>query len=466
MKKQLKKRLLVIAITVAVCLGAIAAVVIIDRQAGRSELTLTEEQAQEYIEAALDTLPLQVSKGAVYVESHCTVQVLSVEYGYEKNVIARVAYETPDVKNMYAERKQQIFEEVWNYYKERTDKGRKVGATNILALLNGKVEGWIKEQPMLTGELDVTLYDMGAGKAPQVYLTYETVNALMGGFLEVRDDVKATEVITVNGEEISIKTNNSIRNGISDCFGLNNYESEKPDVSTPLVKAWNGFKNEFYRNFIQDNRWTYLVSGFGNTLAITGLALVLGIVVGFFTAIIRCVNDKTGKLKILSKIGEIYVAIIRGTPLMVQLLIIYFVLLLPIGIEKFPAAILCFGLNSGAYVSEIVRGGIMSVDGGQMEAGRSLGFGYGPTMFYVVLPQAFKAVLPALCNEFITLFKETSIAFYIGVADLMQGGLKIRSITYSNFMPLIAVALIYLVVVVILTKLVGLLERRLRRSER
>ena len=108
----------------------------------------------------------------------------------------------------------------------------------------------------------------------------------------------------------------------------------------------------------------------------------------------------------------------------------------------------------------------MSVDGGQMEAGRSLGFGFAPTMFYVVIPQAFKAVLPALCNEFITLFKETSIAFYIGVADLMQGGLKIRSITYSNFMPLIAVALIYLVIVLILTKLVGLLERRLRRSDR
>ena len=319
---------------------------------------------------------------------------------------------------------------------------------------------------MVTGEIDVTLYDMGEGNDPQVYLTYETVNTLMGGFLEVRDDVKATDTLTIGGEEISIASNNSIRNGISDCFGLNNYESEKPDVSTPLTKAWNNFKNEFYRNFIQDNRWTYLVTGFGNTLAITGLALLLGIVVGFATAIIRCVNDKTGKLKILSKIGEIYVALIRGTPLMVQLLIIYFVLLLPIGIEKFPAAVLCFGLNSGAYVSEIVRGGILSVDSGQLEAGRSLGFGFASTMFYVVIPQAFKAVLPSLCNEFITLFKETSIAFYIGVADLMQGGLKIRSITYSNFMPLIAVALVYLVVVVILTKLVGLLERRLRRSER
>ena len=151
---------------------------------------------------------------------------------------------------------------------------------------------------------------------------------------------------------------------------------------------------------------------------------------------------------------------------MVQLLIIYFVLLLPVGIEKFPAAVLCFGLNSGAYVSEIIRGGIMSIDQGQTEAGRSLGFGFWPTMWYIVIPQAFKVVLPSLCNEFITLLKETSVAFYIGVADLTRGGIKIRSQTYSNFMPLLAVALIYFVLVLGLTKLVGKLERRLRKSER
>ncbi len=150
---------------------------------------------------------------------------------------------------------------------------------------------------------------------------------------------------------------------------------------------------------------------------------------------------------------------------MVQLLIIYFVILLPAGVDKFPAAVLCFGLNSGAYVAEIVRGGIMSVDRGQNEAGRSLGFGFAPTMVHIIIPQAFKAVLPALANEFITLLKESSVAFYIGVADLTQGGLKIRSLTYSNFMPLIAVAVIYLIIVLILTRLVGLLERRLRKSD-
>ena len=151
---------------------------------------------------------------------------------------------------------------------------------------------------------------------------------------------------------------------------------------------------------------------------------------------------------------------------MVQLLIIYFVLLLPIGIPKFWAAVLCFGFNSGAYVAEIVRGGIMSVDEGQSEAGRSLGFNYVQTMIFIVIPQAFKSVLPALANEFIVLLKESSVAFYIGVADLTQGGLKIRSLTYSDFLPLLAVALIYLVVVVFLSYLVSLLERRLRKSDR
>ena len=210
----------------------------------------------------------------------------------------------------------------------------------------------------------------------------------------------------------------------------------------------------------------YLLEGLGNTLAITGLSLLVGVVLGMLTAIVRIVFDKTGKLYYLDRVAKLYVSIIRGTPVMVQLLIIYFVLLLPIGIEKFPAAVLCFGLNSGAYVSEIIRGGIMSVDNGQTEAGRSLGFGFGATMWHIVMPQAFKAVLPSLCNEFITLLKETSVAFYIGVADLTRGGIKIRSITYSNFMPLIAVALIYLVLVLVLTKLVGILERRLRKSER
>ena len=149
-----------------------------------------------------------------------------------------------------------------------------------------------------------------------------------------------------------------------------------------------------------------------------------------------------------------------------QIMIIYFVIFMPLGVDKFLAAVICFGLNSGAYVAEIVRGGIMSIDQGQTEAGRSLGFGYMATMWHIVFPQAFKAVLPALANEFVVLLKETSIAFYIGLGDLMYAGNAIRAATYSAFMPLVAVALIYLVMVLALSKLVSILERRLRNSER
>ena len=206
--------------------------------------------------------------------------------------------------------------------------------------------------------------------------------------------------------------------------------------------------------------------GLGNTLLITAFALVLGVVIGFLVAAVRCTSAKTGKLKVADAICKVYLAVMRGTPVMVQLLIIYFVVLLPLGVDKFVAAVLCFGINSGAYVSEIVRGGIMSIDDGQIEAGRSLGLGYVATMWHIVIPQAFKAILPSLANEFIALLKETSVAFYIGVADLTLGGLKIRAITYSNFMPLIAIAVVYLLLVLGLSYLVSLLERRLRKSER
>jgi His/Glu/Gln/Arg/opine family amino acid ABC transporter permease subunit len=257
-----------------------------------------------------------------------------------------------------------------------------------------------------------------------------------------------------------------LKRGISDCFSIRNFSIDKPDSSAYFVSIWNSFCDEFYRNFIKNAQWSYLAKGLLTTIEITLLAALFGILIGFICAIVRCTYEKTGKLMILDQIVRLYLTVIRGTPLMIQLMIIYFVLLLPVGIEKFPAAVLCFSINSGAYVAEIVRGGIMSVDGGQIEAGRSLGLNYIQTMYHIVVPQAFKAVLPSLANEFITLLKESSVAFYIGVADLTQGGLKIRSITYSNFMPLIAVAVIYLVMVLILTRLVGILERRLRKDER
>ncbi|MEE1086298.1 MAG: amino acid ABC transporter permease [Schaedlerella sp.] len=224
-------------------------------------------------------------------------------------------------------------------------------------------------------------------------------------------------------------------------------------------------KERFIVNFIDDDRWKYICDGLGVTLQVTFFSVIMGIVLGFLIAIVRSTYDKTGKLKILNLLCKVYLTVWRGTPVVVQLLIIYFVIFGSVDINKIVVAVLAFGLNSAAYVAEIFRSGIMSIDNGQFEAGRSLGFNYVQTMIYIIMPQAFKNVLPALGNEFIVLLKETSVSGYIALQDLTKGGDIIRSRTYDAFMPLIAVALIYLVMVMIFTKLVNILERRLRNSD-
>lgn len=235
------------------------------------------------------------------------------------------------------------------------------------------------------------------------------------------------------------------------------------------------FKDEFVLNFIKEDRWKLLVEGLGNTLKITFFAVLIGIVIGVLVAAVRSTWDKNsanmrkGLLKTLLRrtngLCKLYLTVFRGTPVVVQLLIMYYIIFAASNNKMF-IAVIAFGINSGAYVAEIVRSGIMSVDEGQLEAGRSLGFNYSKTMFYIVLPQALKNVLPALANEFIVLLKETSVSGYIAMQDLTKAGDIIRGRTYSAFMPLIAVALIYLVMVIILSWLVGKLERRLRSSER
>ena len=224
-------------------------------------------------------------------------------------------------------------------------------------------------------------------------------------------------------------------------------------------------KKEFILNFIEDNRWKYIVDGLKITLIVTIFAVLIGVLLGFLIAIVRTTHDKTGKLKILNAICKVYLTVIRGTPVVVQLMIIYFIIFGSVDISKVLVAIIAFGINSGAYVAEIFRSGIMSIDNGQFEAGRSLGFNYAQTMMYIIMPQAFKNVLPTLCNEFISLLKETSVSGYIALQDLTKRGDIIQSRTYDAFMPLIAVALIYLAMVMIFTKLVSLLERRLRNSD-
>ena len=228
---------------------------------------------------------------------------------------------------------------------------------------------------------------------------------------------------------------------------------------------WNQFVDTFTRNFIDGGNWHYIAEGLLNTIKITFFAVLLGMVIGLIVGTIRSTYDKTHKLKALNFLCNIYLTVIRGTPVLVQLLIIYYVIFASVRIDKVLVAVLAFGINSGAYVAEIFRSGILSIDNGQFEAGRSLGFNYPQTMWYIVMPQAFKNVLPALCNEFIALLKETSIAGYIGIQDLTKGGDIIRSRTYSAFMPLLAVAALYLIIVLIFTQLIKILERRLRQSE-
>ena len=244
------------------------------------------------------------------------------------------------------------------------------------------------------------------------------------------------------------------------------------------MQAWFAdFKADFKLNFIDGGRWKWITQGLGNTLRITFFSLLIGIALGIVVAAVRSTYDKNKEAMVKHKgvgyyvftvvnaICKLYLTVIRGTPVVVQLLIMYFIIFSSSRNDVLIATI-AFGINSGAYVAEILRGGIMSIDNGQFEAGRSLGFNYLQTMIYIIIPQVFKSVLPTLCNEFIVLLKETSIAGYVGVMDLTKAGDLIRGRTFSAFMPLIAVALIYLVLVVVLSALVGQLERRLRKNER
>ena len=233
-------------------------------------------------------------------------------------------------------------------------------------------------------------------------------------------------------------------------------------------------KKDFITCFLEKDRWHYILQGLGNTLKIALVAVLLGVAIGTVVAIIRSTYDKNAAtmrpgparffLGLGNAICRVYLTVIRGTPVMIQILIMFFVIF-STARDGTPVAMLTFGINSGAYVAEIIRGGIMAVDEGQNEAGRSLGLNFAQTMLYIIIPQALKNVLPALANEFIVLLKETSVACYVAVNDLTKGGEIIRSQTYIQAMPLLIVAALYLIMVVFFSHLVSKLERRLRSSD-
>lgn len=223
----------------------------------------------------------------------------------------------------------------------------------------------------------------------------------------------------------------------------------------------NRIETLFIKCFIREDRWRLLLSGVGVTIRIALVAVVLGVLIGIIIAMCNL-----SKNKILRAIGLVYTDVIRGTPSVTQLMFIYFVVFATVHWPKWLIAAIAFGINSGAYVSEIVRAGILSIDRGQTEAGRSLGLSGMKTMTLIVIPQAAKNIFPALCNEFIVLIKETAIVGYIGMVDIQKAGDIIKSATFEATMPLLATAIIYYVLIKILTLLLKRVEKKLRQSER
>ena len=222
---------------------------------------------------------------------------------------------------------------------------------------------------------------------------------------------------------------------------------------------------DFKKAFIVDDRWQLYLEGLGNTLIIAGIAAIIGTVIGVFFAMVNYINKKTGKLKVLKVIANIYITVIRGTPVVLQLMILYFIVFVSWDNGLMIGAI-TFGINSGAYVAEIARAGFESVDDGQMEAGRSLGLSTWQTMKHIVIPQAVKNCLPPLFNEFITLVKETAIVGYVGIMDLGKIPGLIQSRTFDYLFPLLIAAVLYLIVVLLLTKLHHILEKKMSKSDR
>lgn len=436
----------------------------------RSEVAvreITKEQAEELIERTFsDMLGTHAQSSMQYLLEHTSVTVDGIDYGSEKDIHLSCTVRTLNVSDILLKHKETLL----NVDSKDPATGMDIVSTKLKGKINEVLYPLMETAQETETSCEIVVYDTKEGL--EVYTTDEVVDACFGGMITARKEIQQLEHITTEDGEITLHSN--IKKGLLECVSLN-YSTRKPDAASGLVKQWNNFQYDFRRNFIKDNNWRYITKGLVTTGQITFFALLIGVVLGFIVAIVRCtyqnnIGSVTGLsaffLKFFNAICKLYLTVLRGTPVLVQLMIIFFVIFMPLGIDKFLAAIICFGLNSGAYVAEIVRGGIMSVDQGQMEAGRSLGFNYWSSMFYIILPQTIKAVLPALANEFIVLLKETSVSAYIGINDLARGGDIIRGVTYSAFMPLIAVALIYLVVVVFLQYLVGILERRLKNNER
>lgn len=454
------KILVLVALAIVVIVAVVLGVKYVNSEMIATEMTTTE--AETLLNETFDRMAEKNSIMKVVADKNY-ITVNEIEYGIEKDIILECSVDTLDVYSAISS----------EYDRFLGTDPKKGNSTMFKSRLDFKIEfqddvlGLVESANEIKADMVVSVYDTDSGLI--VYAENSVIDTVFGGVIKISEEVtNKTTYVDVNGQEQVILSSN-VNKGLVQCFELN-YDSEKPITAGALAKFLIRLKDDFVRNFIEYDRWKTIFTGLWVTIKLTFFSLLIGIALGFLIAFIRCTYLKLQKhtwyLNILNGICQLYLSVTRGTPVVVQIMIIYFVIFMPLGVDKFLAAVICFGLNSGAYVAEIVRGGIMSVDNGQTEAGRSLGFSYMQTMWSIVFPQAFKNVLPALANEFVVLLKETSIAFYIGLGDLMYAGNAIRAATYSPFMPLVAVAIIYLVMVLILSKLVSLLERRLRNSER
>jgi len=458
------KKRITLAVVILLLLVA-AAVLFFSIRSGTVARDMSVEEAEKLLNETFDGMAKTDPLKVLAEKNH--IKVNSLDWGSEKDIIADCTVTTVDAYGTIAPL----------YSEFLSAEAKKLGGAMFKSALNFKMEfedrltELVASAPEKTENIKIYIYDT-QDQGLVVYSEDKAVDTLYGGLITMAAEVDKMTHYTVNEngveKSVEIETNN-VNKGFIQCIAPR-YSVDKPDTATAIVRFYNDLKKDFVKNFIEHDRWLTILKGLAVTVELTVCALLIGIVLGFIIAFVRCTYDKMSKhgilLSIFNKIAKIYLTVIRGTPVVVQIMIIYFVIFMPLGVNKFLAAVICFGLNSGAYVAEIVRGGIMSVDDGQTEAGRSLGFGYMATMYHIVFPQAFKAVLPALANEFVVLLKETSIAFYIGLGDLMYAGNAIRAATYSAFMPLIAVAIIYLIMVLGLSKLVSLLEKKLRNNER
>ena len=458
------KRIWIVAVTVVIVL-AIAGVIAYQIGASTKAGEISVAEAEEFINKEFDKMA--VTETTRLIAEKNTLTVNSISYGSEKDIILDCSVRTIDVYSA-------VMPHIDSFF---CAKAKKEDTGMIKSALHFKMEyepmlaEFIGTAEEITKDCTVYVYETKSGLS--LYGEDSITDTVYGGIISLCNDIKDVQTYTATAGDGSISENPiespNVNKGFIQCFELRR-ETEKPDVSNVFGKVWNKLKKDFHQNFIEHDRYMTILNGLWTTIKLTVCALIIGIIIGFLVAFVRCTYLKQTKrgllLRFVNSICQIYLTVIRGTPAVVQIMLIYFVIFMPLGVDKFLSAVICFGLNSGAYVAEIVRGGIMSIDNGQTEAGRSLGFGYMATMYHIVFPQAFKAVLPALANEFVVLLKETSVAFYIGLGDLMYAGNSIRAATYSAYMPLIAVALIYFVMVLILSKLVGILERRLRNNER